>query len=192
MRAADVATGKGGGDHRPPGWSYDPSSWSQRLPLVGVALVGFVIASYLALYQWRVIADVWDPFFGGGSERILDSGVSKLLPIPDAALGALGYVVDAVSGVVGGRGRWRSMPWIVIVFGVAVGPLGAVSILLVILQPVAYGAWCTLCLVSAVISLGMIGPAMDEMLASLQHLKRVHRAGGSVWRAFWGLETGPC
>ena len=31
----------------------------------------------------------------------------------------------AVAGLVGGTGRWRAMPWTVIVFGVAVGPLGA-------------------------------------------------------------------
>ena len=35
----------------------------------------------------------------------------------------------------------------------------------------------------------MIGPALDEVLASLQHLQRVRGAGGSGWRAFWGLAT---
>jgi hypothetical protein len=44
-----------------------------------------------------------------------------------------------------------------------------------------------LCLASAVISLTMIGPGMDEMLASLQHVKRVRCQGGSRCRAFWGL-----
>lgn len=170
----------------PPGWSYNPSSWSERLPLIGLALVGFGIASYLALHQWGVVPRVWEPFFGNGSEVILSSWVSRVLPIPDAALGALGYLLDAVSGAVGGRARWRTMPWIVVLFGIAVGPLGATSILLVIAQPVLFGAWCTLCLTSAAISVAMIGPAMDELLASLQHLKRVGEAGGSRWRAFWG------
>ena len=73
----------------------------------------------------------------------------------------------------------------VVVFGIAVGPLGAVSLLLVILQPVLFHAWCTLCLSSALVSVLMIGPAMDELLASLQVLVREHRAGRSVWRAFW-------
>jgi hypothetical protein len=66
--------------------------------------------------------------------------------------------------------------------------LGAVSIGLVIAQPVMYDAWCTLCLTSAVISVLMIGPAMDEVLASLQHLRRMRDiAHTSVWAAFWGL-----
>ena len=51
--------------------------------------------------------------------------------------------------------------------------------------------WCTLCLASALISLVMIGPAMDEFLASLQHLRRVFDEGGSLWRAFWGLDEHP-
>ena len=171
----------------PPGWSYNPSSWPQRLPIVGLALVGTAVAVYLTLYQVRVLPGVWEPFFGDGSWVILNSRISRVLPVPDAALGAFGYLVDAVTGVIGGRGRWRTMPWIVIVFGLAVGPLGAVSILLVILQPVLLDAWCTLCLASAVISVLMIGPAMDEFLASLQYVRRERGRGRSLWRSFWGL-----
>lgn len=171
----------------PPGWSYNPATWSQRLPIVGLALLGFGIATYLALYQLNVFATVWEPFFGDGSRIILNSSISRILPIPDAALGALGYLVDAVAGVIGGRSRWRTMPWIVVIFGLAVGPFGAVSIGLVIMQPVRFGTFSTLALASAVVSLVMIGPAMDEFLASLQYLKREHNHGRSLWRAFWGL-----
>lgn len=171
----------------PPGWDYDPSAWSQRIPIALVALVGFAIATYLSLFQLEILPRVWEPFFGEGSRVILTSGVSNVLPIPDAALGAFGYLLDAVTGVIGGRARWRTMPWIVLLFGLAVGPLGAISILLVMIQPIVYGEWCTLCLASAVISVAMIGPAMDEVLASLQHLRRTADGGASVWRAFWGL-----
>jgi hypothetical protein len=152
---------------------------------VFLAVCGFFVAPYLALYQWRVITAVWEPFFGNGSRTILDSSVSRILPISDAALGAMGYLGDAVTGVIGGRDRWRRMPWIVILFGIAVGPLGAISVLLVILQPVLYDSWCTLCLVSAGISVAMIPPAMDELLASMQSLRGQHERGESLWHAFW-------
>ncbi len=174
-------------ERTPPGWSYNPSSWGQRLPIVGLAVVGFAIATYLALFQYGVVATIWDPFFGEGSRTILHSWISRVLPVSDAALGAFGYVLDAVTGVIGGRDRWRRMPWLVVIFGLFVGPLGLVSIMLVIFQPVFFGAWCTLCLATAVISVLMIGPAMDEVLASLQHLKRVRQSGGSTWKAFWGV-----
>lgn len=173
-------------EHIPPGWDYNPSAWSDRLPVVGLAIVGFGIALYLGFYQIRLIDTVWEPFFGDGSVIILDSKVSHVLPIPDAMLGAFAYLVDWVTGVIGSTRRWRTMPWIVIVFGVAVGPLGFVSVMLVVFQPVLFDAFCTLCLASAVISIGMIGPAVDEMLASLQYLQRVKRRGASVWKAFWG------
>jgi uncharacterized membrane protein len=175
----------------PPGWPYNPSSWQERLPLVALALVGVSIASYLTLYQLGLLPTVWEPFFGRGSEVILRSFVSRLLPVPDAALGAGGYLLDAATGLIGGRARWRTTPWIVVIFGLAVGPLGAVSILLVILQPVLFDAWCTLCLASAAISVLMIGPAMDEVLASLQYLNRAAIEGRPVWRLFWGLEREP-
>lgn len=169
----------------PVGWDYNPSTFRQRVPIVVLAMLGAGIASYLSAYQLGLLSSPWEPFFGDGSRTILRSRISYILPIPDAALGAISYLVDAVTGVIGRRERWRTMPWIVVLFGVAVGPLGAISVLLVILQPVMFGAFCTLCLASAVISVLMIGPALDEVLASLQHLRRVRDDGGSVWRAFW-------
>ncbi len=187
-RATTTPGRRGEGHDVPPGWRANPSTWPQRLPIIGLALTGFAVAGYLTLFQLGAIDSVWEPFFGDGSRTVLTSRISYLLPVPDAAVGAAGYLLDAVTGAIGGRRRWRSMPWIVIVFGVAVGPLGAVSVLLVIAQPVLYDAFCTLCLASAVVSLAMIAPAMDEVLASLQALARVRRAGGSVWRAFWGLD----
>lgn len=157
-----------------------------------LALIGTGVATYLALYQLRVIDTIWEPFFGDGSHQILrESSFSRFWErygLSDAAIGAFGYLVDAVAGVIGGTARWRTMPWIVVVFGVFVGPFGVISIILIVIQPVLYSAFCTLCIVSAVISLAMIGPAMDEVLASLQHLRRQREAGRSTWRAFWGME----
>lgn len=173
-------------EHTPPGWDYNPSGWDDRIPLLVLAAIGTCIASYLALYQLNFISTVWEPFFGNGSKEVLHSAVSKVLPIPDGALGVIAYLADVVTGAIGSSKRWRTMPWIVVLFGIAVGPLGMVSILLVILQPVVFHSWCTLCLASAVISVFMIGPAMDELLASLQYLKRVKHSGHSVWKAFWG------
>ncbi|MBX7158569.1 MAG: vitamin K epoxide reductase family protein [Verrucomicrobiae bacterium] len=173
----------------PPDWDYNPSAWLQRVPLIILALIGTGIALYLTFYQlhhW--IPTVWEPFFGRGSEIILTSRTSYLLPIPDALLGMAAYLLDAISGVIGGIRRWRTLPWMVLIFGVAVGPLGLVSVMLVIFQPVLYDSWCTLCLLSAVISIVMIGPAMDEVLASLQYLKQSKKRGYSFWRTFWGVQ----
>jgi uncharacterized membrane protein len=174
----------------PPGWNYNPSIWKRRQPIVIAAGVGFFIATYMGLYQINVIPVVWEPFFGRGSHEVLTSDISYALPIPDSILGAIVYLIDVVTGSVGGSDRWRTKPWIVFAFGIAIGPLGLTSLVLVILQPVAVGAWCTLCLFTALISIMMIGPAMDEVLASLQLMKRAKREGVSLWDVFWGKSTG--
>lgn len=170
----------------PPGWVYNPSSWRQRIPIALLALIGFLVAGWLALFQMGVVPGVWEPFFGNGSRRILTGRVSQLLPISDAALGALGYVADAVFGLVGGVRRWRSMPWVVIVFAIAVIPFGIVSVTLFILQPTIYDTWCTLCLTSVAVSLAMVPYAWDEFVASWFWIRGRMDAGVSWWGALLG------
>lgn len=173
------------GPETPPGWSYNPSTWTQRGPIIAMALVGFFLSRHLAAYQLGHIPYPWDPFFGDGTRRVLDSEVSKMFPISDAGLGAVAYMIEALSGFMGGRDRWRTMPWMVAMFGFLVVPLGVVSIVLVMLQPVAVGAWCTLCLVTAAAMLLMISPALDEVVAMIQFLTRARREGQPLWRTFW-------
>lgn len=173
----------------PPGWSYNPSSWLQRIPIIALGLVGFFIARYLATYQLGYRDTAWDPLFGDGTRRVLESDVSKAFPVSDAGLGAVTYLLEILVGSLGGAVRWRTMPWTVALFGLLVVPLGATSIVLVILQPVAVGAWCTLCLAAAVAMLLMVPLAVDEVVATGQFLARSRREGKPFWRTFWFGDT---
>ena len=173
-------------DRTPEGWVYNPSAWPQRVPIAILALIGFGIATGLTLFQVGVLPAIWEPFFGEGSRLILSGRVSRVLPIPDAALGALGYLADAVFGLAGGTARWRTQPWLVIVFAIAVIPFGVTSVTLFILQPVLYDTWCTLCLLSVAISLAMVPYAWDEFVASWQWMRRRQHAGIGVWDALRG------
>ncbi len=170
----------------PPGWDENPTAWPKRFSFAARAFVGLCIATYLTLYQVGVLANAWDPFFRSGSREVLTSAFSRSLPIPDASLGALAYLTEVVLSFIGGRDRWRAVPWTTIALGFVVGFGSVVSILLMIVQPVVVGAWCTLCLASAFISLTLVGPGMEELLATLQMLKRVRADGHPVWRALLG------
>jgi uncharacterized membrane protein len=179
-----------------PPFRYNPSAWRQRIPICALAAVAFLISGYMALYQWRFIDAVWDPFFGMGTHRVLDSEVSAqmrgYLRIPDAALGAIGYLSEVILGLAGCTRRWQYRPWMVVLFGIDVIPLGLVSIALVVLQGTVVGAWCTLCLVTALISVILVALAYDEVWASLAYLRRVWRRSHdakTVWNVFWGRAT---
>jgi hypothetical protein len=77
----------------------------------------------------------------------------------------------------------------VVLFGVDVIPLGIVSAVLVVLQGTVVGAWCFLCLVTAVISLILIVLAYDEVWSTLLYLHRLWRKTrnpGLLWDTFWG------
>ena len=169
----------------PRGWSYNPSSWPQRAPVIALALVGFFLSRQMAAFELGHIATFPDPFFGIGTQRVLTSTISRSFPIPDAGLGATAYMVEFLMGFMGDRRRWRTMPWMVTFFGILVVPLGIGSISLIILQPLAVGAWCTPCLVAASAMLVMIALTLDEVVAMMQFLVQARREGQSLWRTFW-------
>jgi nucleoside-diphosphate-sugar epimerase len=175
------------GPEIPPGWTYNPSAWTQRLPIVALALVGLYVSRYLAAYQLDQVPGVWEPFFAGspddprnGTEEIITSSVSQAWPVSDAAVGAYTYMLEILTGVVGSTRRWRTMPWLVVLFGLMIAPLGVVSILFVIIQPIIIGTWSTLALLAAVAVLVQIPYSLDELLASLQFVRRRMRAGQSA------------
>ena len=64
----------------------------------------------------------------------------------------------------------------VLLNGLAVGPLGGMSLLLMISQPLRLDSWSVCCFGSALISILMIGPVLDEVLATFQFLKERSRA----------------
>ncbi|UUO04765.1 vitamin K epoxide reductase [Blastopirellula sp. J2-11] len=175
-------------------YSYNPSAWSQRLPICVLAFIAFLLATHMGLYQWRLIDGVWDPAFGDQSQRVLDSDVAKKMHlwigVPDAILGAIAYLGDAIFGLAGSTRRWQYRPWLVILFGIDVIPLGLVSGILVICQATIVGNWCFLCLITAVISLVLVVMAYDEVYVSLKYLALVWKKTKSrkiVWRALWGF-----
>ncbi|HEV2294735.1 MAG TPA: vitamin K epoxide reductase family protein [Tepidisphaeraceae bacterium] len=177
------------GPEVPPGWTYNPSSWHQRAPLIALAIVGWFISRYLAAVQLGYIPAAWEPFFGEGTSRVLHSEVSRMWPISDAGLGAFAYTFEALMGFMGNTKRWRTMPWMVSFFFVLVVPLGLTHIVLVILQPVAVGYWCTLCLAAAFVMLLMIPLMLDEVFAMLQFMMQAKREGKPLWRTFWVGDT---
>ncbi len=173
------------GPEVPLGWSYNPSTWMQRAPILALALFSFFLARYMTAFQLGHITSAWDPIFGEGTVLVLGSDLSKSVPISDAGLGAFVYLVELLSGFMGDPRRWRTMPWMVALFGLMVVPLGIVSVVLIMLQPIIIGEWCTVCLLSALFMLIMIALSLDEVIAMLQFLMQTRRAGKSVWRAFW-------
>jgi len=163
----------------PPGWSYNPSSGAQRLPIAALALICWMFSRYLGAFELGYIQTVWDPFFGDGTLRVLTSTISKSFPVPDAGLGALAYTIEFLAACQGGADRWKSSPWMVAIFGLLVVPVSLTSVLLIILQPLAVGAWCTICLFTAAAMLIAIPFAIDEIAASYQLMKR------TGWKGFF-------
>lgn len=169
----------------PPGWTYNPSSWLQRLPIILLAFLAWMSSRYMAAYQLGYIDTVWDPIFPEGTLSVISSNLSRSFPISDAGLGAFVYTMEVLMGFKGRTRRWYTMPWIVLLFGVMVVPAGLVSIILIMLQPLIVGHWCTWCLFTALCMLIMIALTVDEVVAVCQYLASVKKQNQSFWKIFW-------
>ena len=159
-----------------------PSAWLRRIPVVILAVCGLLVSSYLTFFQYGAIPAVWDPFFGHtGSQAVLTSALSRALPVHDAALGALAYLVEALLEVAGGTTRWRQRPWIVLLLGLTAAGMALVSLGLIGMQALVVRHFCTLCLASAAISLTVPAFVVHEVGAAAGQLRRHHRQG-APWR----------
>ena len=54
----------------PPDWSYNPSDWTQRLPIIALAVLGLYVSRYLAAYQLGHISSVPTSVIG---ERVVEA-----------------------------------------------------------------------------------------------------------------------
>jgi hypothetical protein len=165
----------------PPGWSHNPTSFRRRLLLAVLSFTGLLIAIYLVLYQFRLypqsaIVGPWD------SPKVLDA----TFPVPDAFAGVLAYGAELLLLALGGRDRWRSLPWVCLALAAILATGVIVSLGLIVVQPTVVGAWCIWCLGSALISFLLFFVGFGEGVASWQHLKRARARGVSLGDAFWG------
>jgi hypothetical protein len=152
--------------------------------LIALALIGVVISAYLALFELGAISRAWDPVFGTGTEQVLRSAPARVLPVPDALLGVLGYGIEVVLLVclvaVSSESVRRALT-------VALAAVAAVALLasigLVGLQAGVVGAWCFLCLASAGVSCAIAFIAIPDGFEALRHRDATPRQSNGASRA---------
>jgi hypothetical protein len=120
----------------------DTSFTIYRRAAVALALLGFAIASYFALYHFGAVDTLWDPFFGDGSSEVL-VGFRQLptrpsVPVSLVVLLMGGYLLAGSLATAGDRERWRTTPWVVVLMGVAVYLLVLIHLMIVLLEPILF------------------------------------------------------
>jgi uncharacterized membrane protein len=173
--------------------TWNPSSWGQRAFLSCLAGLAALMALSMALFQWGLTVNIWDPVFKEQTRQVLQSEVSHNLwqwaRIPDAALGCVAYLADIIFALAGSKHRWYDRPWIVFIFAVNVIPLGIASAVLVSLQGTVVNAWCFMCLLTAVISLTLVILGYSETRYCVLYLWKVWKKSRDrrlLWNTFWG------
>ena len=98
-------------------------------------------------------------------------------------------MLEILTGIAGSRLHWRTMPWLVVLFGLMIAPLGITSISFIIIQPVVIGTWSIIALIGAAAVLIHIPYSLDELLTTLQFLRRRAQAGQNWLRIFFVGDT---
>ena len=125
--------------------------------LVALGAVGLLVASYLMFVEIGWV-ESWDPVFGSGStSAVLHSSFARSLPVPDAALGAAGYILEVVFAVLAARSPIAARLASVIVSGMALAAIGLVALQVFVIHHL-----CFLCLCSAALSLLIAAEALLE------------------------------
>ena len=103
-------------------------------------------------------------------------------------VGVIHAMWDPFFGSIGGEQRWRRLPWAALIFGAVITALFLVGLTLTILQATVIGHWCTICLLSATVSLLVFALGISEPIASLRYLALVWLEDGreAAWQALWG------
>ncbi len=144
---------------------------SGRLIVAAVlAGIGAAVAAYLAADQVGALERVWDPVFGSASSQsVLHSWLSRALPLPDAALGAAGYLLElALVVALLILGFRPGQFWLGLVYGALAVAMAVTGLVLVGIQAISVRAFCSLCLVSAAISWAIAGLAYPTLAAALR------------------------
>ena len=154
---------------KPLGWDMNPSERRARFPIFLLSMAGLALTVTLA--------DRFDALGPLQRDREI-------------------FVITCLSGVVvlsaiGNERRWSRKPWLVVLFGLIAGPLSFAAALWSLLEMATNQSWLLRETLRAFVALLCIGPAMDEVLASLQYVRRKANRGFSPLAAFFGLPPRP-
>ncbi len=120
-----------------------------RMAIAVLALIGLLIAAYLALYKLGYLGVIQCTV--GGCETVQSSQYALFLGIPVAVWGAGAYLTLLILAALGVQPRRVSERWVALaIFGVAAAGV-IFSAYLTYLEAAVIQAWCQWCVVSAVI-----------------------------------------
>ena len=132
----------------------------RRRTIAVLSALGLADALYMLAYHEGWIDSLVCPFFGDGCERVGRSKHARHFGVPNAAVGALGYVVMGALALWPRRSAWHRLrgPALAVTASAAV----VASAVLTWEQGAKVRAWCFWCLTSAALNAAILPLSLVE------------------------------
>ena len=135
-----------------------------RMAIGGLALLGLLVAAYLALFELQITSSLACPL-GGECAEVNRSDYVNMLGIPLGLVGVIGYAtILAVTLARITRQRLWGIPIGLIIVALA-GSGVAFSLFLTYIEVFVLESLCTWCVISALLMAGILGVAIAAWLA---------------------------
>jgi uncharacterized membrane protein len=131
-----------------------------RMFVAVLALSGVLVSVYLTLYSFGMIGDL--ACGSGGCQTVQNSPWARLLGVPVALIGLVGYAVLFITALLGVQPRFAANTAVPVVLcaGAVIGI--AFSAYLTYLEAYVIHAWCQWCVVSAAIAALIFAATLPE------------------------------
>ena len=147
-------------------------SLRRRRAIIAASLAGMASMSLVSLYQTGLIKHLPDvPLRTFDSDKVSASAAAFRWGVPDGTLAAMGCALNLPLAALGGRDRAHERPLIPILAAAKGAFDAAIAIRYTYEMATVRGAWCSYCLVGALVDFVVFGLTLPEAHTALGVLR---------------------
>ena len=144
----------------------------RRRAIIGLSVAGMASMSGVSLLQTGLIAHLPDlPLPGFNAARVSSSDLAYRWGVPDGTLAAMGCALNLPIAAWGGQNRAREQPLVPLLAAAKAALDAGIAARYLYEMPSRRRAWCSYCIVAALVDFAVFGLTLPEARKALTALR---------------------